>query len=237
MNLAKLKHHQYVYTHRSFEPLINLEGAKRLICPHGKVVVAIWPELERTTGGIYLADQTKNDLKPDIGTVVAHGTDELEIGQHVFVKSGAGKCVEGLWTGSWGPLYRYEDDWECCETRMYGRAGGATFDEIGDPVLLPFNVPWWAGVIALTNENEEIKPLGKNILVKFSPMKTSTASGILLHDDSAKPDSLVTLLAVGPKVEEVMAGDKAYIHEGDVTRFVGQDTAIVPEESVYMIVR
>lgn len=213
-------------------PKIDLERAKYAVkCLPGKVIVVVWPELEKV-GSIYLADQTKNDVKPDIGTVVGHGTDELELGDKVLLKSQAGKCVLGFDTGSW---------WTGYEVRMYGMLGGPTFTDYGDPILAASKVSWDRAVMAKVTE--VFTPLGKNVLFRLTK---PDQGAIILPDAMMTPSSLVDIDSIGPKVgkddngiayDSVRPGDKAWVHEGAVTFVPGTDFGMAHEDAFYCVVQ
>lgn len=184
--------------------------------------MVVWPELEKV-GSIYLADQTKNDVKPDIGTVVGHGTDELELGDKVLLKSQAGKCVLGFDTGSW---------WTDYEVRMYGMLGGPTFTDYGDPILAASKVGWDRAVMAKVTE--VFTPLGKNVLFRLTKPEQGA---IILPDAMMTPSSLVDIDSVGPRVELLNPGEKAWVHEGAVTFVPGTDFGLAHEDAFYCVVQ
>lgn len=231
--IERLPDHGFSYPHTAQAPQIDLQAAKDAVsAAPGKVVVVVWPEKDRH-GLILLPDSLKNHMKPDVGTVIASGTDELRPGDKVLLRSQAGKCVEGFWTGTWGPFYKdSRGQWQCYEVRMYGRMGGGTFNDHGDPVLAPMRVPWSMGVMAKMEEGEVFTPLRDNMLVEFDPIEEVTGGGIILPDSEKVRSSLVTVVSVGPKVADYVPGDRVWLHEGGV-RIVGTSLAICSEEDAY----
>lgn len=203
--------------------------------------MVVWPELEKV-GSIYLTDQTKNDVKPDIGTVIGFGgdwlheededgyvvyktrlPDEIEVGDVVLLKSQAGKCVLGFDTGSW---------WTEHEVRMYGMCGGETFSGYGDPVVAAQKVDWDRAVMAKVTE--VFTPLGKNVLFRLTKPEQGP---IILPDAMMTPSSLVDIDSVGPRVKLLTPGEKAWVHEGAVTFIPGTDFGLAHEDAFSCVVQ
>lgn len=53
-----------------------------------------------------------------------------------------------------------------------------------------------------------ISPLGDKILVRVDPPKDKTDTGILIHEEWKKLPNTGEVLAVGPKVDKIVVGDK-----------------------------
>jgi chaperonin GroES len=81
-------------------------------------------------------------------------------------------------------------------------------------------------------------PLYDRVIVRPSKKEESTASGIaLVHRKEAMPDQ-GTVLAVGPKVEGVGAGDEVIFHaEGGTTfDYSGDRLVLLPQDALDAVV-
>jgi len=84
-----------------------------------------------------------------------------------------------------------------------------------------------------------IKPLGKNILVKMSGLKETTKGGIVIPNAQKTSDSIGKVLAVGPEVNEMIKVgchivlDSKYAQE---CKMAGEDCILIKEERCFVVV-
>jgi chaperonin GroES len=84
----------------------------------------------------------------------------------------------------------------------------------------------------------QIKPFGKRILIKLKEEETTTASGIILTDDSkSKNENLFEVIEVGPEVTLVHPGDLVIVgaRYGDSVNFHGTEYKIIIEDAILSI--
>lgn len=79
-----------------------------------------------------------------------------------------------------------------------------------------------------------IKPLADRVVAVREKAQEKTASGLYLPDSSKEKPVMATVVAVGPKVEQVAAGDKIVYKEYSTTDLKINETEylIVKEEDV-----
>ena len=79
-----------------------------------------------------------------------------------------------------------------------------------------------------------IKPLADRVVAVREKAQEKTASGLYLPDSSKEKPVMATVVAVGPKVEQVAVGDKIVYKEYSTTDLKINETAylIVKEDDV-----
>ena len=95
-------------------------------------------------------------------------------------------------------------------------------------------------IINVIIENEEmemsspIKPLADRVVAVREKAQEKTASGLYLPDSSKEKPVIATVVAVGPKVEQVAVGDKIVYKEYSTTDLKINETEylIVKEDDV-----
>ena len=95
-------------------------------------------------------------------------------------------------------------------------------------------------IINVIIENEEmemsspIKPLADRVVAVREKAQEKTASGLYLPDSSKEKPVIATVVAVGPKVEQVAVGDKIVYKEYSTTDIKINETEylIVKEDDV-----
>lgn len=190
---------------------------------------------DKSKGGILLPDLVQKKLRADWGTVVGLGertsfrfgnkkvtsdpSSELAIGDVVGVLHDFGKCIE---------CFGWEEAREGTETRFYGMNGGhGSFTEFS---RYPYDK-----AIVCKHVMEEIKPVGKNILIRFRVQDSD--NGVLLLRE--KSDPVADVVSVGGSVNDIAPGDEVVFHVNDAREIVGfsgyENTAIVSRDAVYAV--
>ena len=79
-----------------------------------------------------------------------------------------------------------------------------------------------------------IKPLADRVVAVREKAQEKTASGLYLPDSSKEKPVMATVVAVGPKVEQVAVGDKIVYKEYSTTdlKINGTEYLIVKEDDV-----
>jgi len=84
-----------------------------------------------------------------------------------------------------------------------------------------------------------IRPVGSNVLVCEGEAKTVTPGGIVLPDQVKEANGAGKVIAVGPKVEEVLNGDLVMYAAYNATPVCvdGSDWVVIPEENIFLTIR
>ena len=75
--------------------------------------------------------------------------------------------------------------------------------------------------MSMEEETMKLKPMADNILLKQKEAAETTVSGIILATTTKEKPAIYEVVAVGPKVSAVSAGDKVV-----VSKSVGTDIAL-----------
>ena len=83
-----------------------------------------------------------------------------------------------------------------------------------------------------------LQPLKDQVLVAENKRKTTTASGIILEGGTGESRS-GTVIAVGPKVEDVKVGDVIYLlwNKSQVVVVDGAQRVLIKEEDIVAVVK
>jgi chaperonin GroES len=82
----------------------------------------------------------------------------------------------------------------------------------------------------------KLKPLQDNLLVEIEPKTDKSSGGLYMPDSAEKPRMIGTVLAVGPDIKNIKAGDKVYVTYRDAFATTVVDTWIFPEKNILAIV-
>ncbi len=200
-------------------------GSRHIRCPRGRVVIEMAP-FEKKRGLIHLPDKVAGNERPDVGIVLSAGSDTgLRPGDAVVVRA-----YDGTWrTDFEAGTYKAKG-----EVRCYGVYGAAPGEcELYD---------WSDSVLALLDNELNMTPLKRNLLVKRDP--TVKQEGLIhLSDNSVYRTNIGTIVSAGPDSEfsvgtRVLYNPNAMLQidmiEGDPDLGVCSDDAIeaiiVPDE-------
>ena len=80
-----------------------------------------------------------------------------------------------------------------------------------------------------------IMPLADYVVVRQDDAKTKTASGLLLPDSGAEKPKMAEILAVGPAVQDVKAGDRIVFggYSNTDIKIEGVEYMLVKNENIY----
>lgn len=80
-----------------------------------------------------------------------------------------------------------------------------------------------------------LTPLADYVVVQQEEAQTKTASGLLLPDKGAEKPKIATVLAVGPAVTDVKAGDRVVFggYSNTDIKVEGMDYLLVKNENIY----
>ncbi|MCA9323906.1 co-chaperone GroES [Candidatus Saccharibacteria bacterium] len=80
-----------------------------------------------------------------------------------------------------------------------------------------------------------ITPLADYVVVKQEEAQTKTASGLLLPDKSGEKPKIAEVLAVGPLVKDVIAGDRVVFggYTNTEVKVDGVEYMLVRNENIY----
>lgn len=80
-----------------------------------------------------------------------------------------------------------------------------------------------------------LTPLADYVVVQQEEAQTKTASGLLLPDKGAEKPKIATVLAVGPAVTDVKAGDRVVFggYSNTDVKVEGIDYLLVKNENIY----
>ncbi|MCA9328143.1 co-chaperone GroES [Candidatus Saccharibacteria bacterium] len=80
-----------------------------------------------------------------------------------------------------------------------------------------------------------ITPLADYVVVKQEEAQTKTASGLLLPDKSGEKPKIAEVLAVGPLVKDVVAGDRVVFggYTNTEVKVDGVEYMLVRNENIY----
>lgn len=192
-----------------------------------KGVVAVVPDIQpETTGSILLPSGVGANVKPDVGTVVSSGHDELVSGDRV---------VFHPWAGTWFKPFRV-GCYEVPELAFFGLISPGDEDMVVMEKI--------EDVIPLRLAQDAIVPLGEMVLLKRDPLKT--ASGALwLADDSKERTLKATVVSAGPKAfgptgERLNSGDRVIYHGASILvglKGLGESMGGLEDLSDYTLIR
>lgn len=205
-------------------------AAENIGCLKGRVVVEM-ASADRMRGVLFMPDNVADNLRPDIGTVIAKGDDvPLQLGDVVAVRG---------YDGTWRENFAAGDYIAKDQVRFYG-----VFVEwgcYGEPQASS----WWESVIAVLGDKMEIKEvLGDMVLVKRDPV-LEEVGGVFLTEDQEYRTNAGTVVKVGPGkpgkdgkfvTTTVQVGQRVVYHpEGmlDIDSIDGdRDLCLMPEGSI-----
>lgn len=197
-------------------------------------VVALVPDpAPSATGVVLLSDGCGANNRPDIGTVVASGVDDLIPGDRVLYHP---------WQGTWFKPFRV-GGYEVEELAVYGVNSPANADKVEmEPI---------GDVIPCRLVGDVFQMLGENVLIKRDPAKTT--SGMFLRvDDEKKRTMKATVVAAGPRAtgpsgERLEPGMRVVYHGVSIvtnlkaigtSQGIGEDLsdhAIIKARNLYMV--
>lgn len=84
----------------------------------------------------------------------------------------------------------------------------------------------------------KLKPLADNILLKQTEAEETTASGIILATTTKEKPAIYEVMAAGPDVKDVAAGDKVVVgqYTGSEIKLDGEEYKFVKLEDVLAVV-
>ena len=84
----------------------------------------------------------------------------------------------------------------------------------------------------------KLKPLADNILLKQTEAEETTSSGIILATTTKEKPAIYEVMAAGPDVKEVAAGDKVVVgkYTGSEIKLDGEEYKFVKLEDVLAVV-
>ncbi|MCW1908677.1 MAG: co-chaperone GroES [Candidatus Saccharibacteria bacterium] len=84
-----------------------------------------------------------------------------------------------------------------------------------------------------------IQPLADFVVAKAEAAESKTASGLYIPEKAAEKPKIATVLAVGPGVKEIKAGDKIVYggYSNDEIKLSGEEYLLIKQENVYGIVK
>src|SRR3990167_7156136 len=172
-----------------------LSGAIR--CQRG--VVAVVPDPVPKSGGkILLPGGCASNNKPDVGTVVSSGVDELIFGDRV---------VYNPWQGAWFKPFRV-GVYEVEELAMFGLNSPGIEDLV---VMEPIE-----DVIPMRLAGSAFQMLGENVLIKRDAKKTQSGSFFLVDEDKDRTFKATVVAsgprAMGPDGERLEVGARVLYH-------------------------
>lgn len=160
----------------------------------GRVVVDMVRPSE-VRGVIALPTDVAAQESPDCGMVVSSGVPELAPGDFVAVRPYDGTRRENVELG--GHTF--------AELRFYG-----VYAEAGEAQTYDFR----ESVLAKIDMSAQpiLKPLGRYVVLETSEVPEATESGIYLPSDVQSRSNEAVVVAVGDRVSEVKAGQRAVYH-------------------------
>ncbi|XPV75920.1 MAG: co-chaperone GroES [Desulfovibrio sp.] len=83
-----------------------------------------------------------------------------------------------------------------------------------------------------------MRPLNDRVIVERVASETTTASGIIIPDSAKEKPQRGTIVAAGPKVDAVKAGDEVLfpVYAGNEFQSTGSDFIVMREEEILAIV-
>lgn len=80
----------------------------------------------------------------------------------------------------------------------------------------------------------DIKPISNLVLATADKAEAKTASGLYLTEDAREKPRTATVVAVGPEVKKVKAGDQIIYesYSGTEVKYQGEDYVLVAEDKV-----
>jgi len=161
-------------------PLIDWPTATRNIkCLAGRVVVEMAPA-EKKRGLLFLPDKLAANERPDVGVVLACGSD---------TQQNPGDCVVVRpYDGTWRTDFEAGDYKAQGDVRMYGVFGASQGEcELYD---------WSDSILALLDSDLNMTPLKRNLLIKRDP--TVKQEGLIqLSEGSEYRTNIGTVISVG----------------------------------------
>lgn len=84
-----------------------------------------------------------------------------------------------------------------------------------------------------------IQPLNDRVILKRETEDEKTKGGLYIPDNAKEKPARGTILAVGPKAEQVKAGDKVLFgkYAGTEVKLEGEDLLIMREEDVIGVIQ